>query len=119
MSSNPYDSPQTSATAGGPPPSAPNPALGIVSLVTGILSFVPGCCCGAFTIPIALIAVGTGAVGIVMANQGKMGGKGMAIAGTILGAVYLVLFGIYLILVATGVVGASIEQMLEEMQNQP
>ena len=75
------------------PPGAPqgpkNSGLAIASLVTGILSLFPGCCCGFVGIPLALVALVMGIISIqqINASAGQMGGKGMAIAGTVLGGV--------------------------------
>ena len=115
MSSNPYDASQTSVGQGGP--TSPSPVLGIISLVTGILTFVPGCCCGLIGIPMALVAIGTGIAGIVMANQGKASGKGMAIAGVICAAVYLAFLVCMIILQVSGAIDPNfIQERLKEMQ---
>ena len=117
--SNPYDSPQTNTSDFGGPPPNPNPVLAIVSLVTGIISLIPGCCCGLIGIPMALVAIGTGIAGIVMANSGKASGKGMAIAGVILGGLYVLVFIVSLILNLAGVVSPdAIEEMMRELENQ-
>jgi hypothetical protein len=74
----------------GPPQMGPrNHGLAIASLVTGILALFPGCCCGLFGIPLSIIALVMGIVSITQINgsQGQLGGKNMAIAGTILGGV--------------------------------
>lgn len=61
--------------------------LPTVSLVLGILSFVLFCCYGGF--PLGVAALITGYLGMNNANNDSMkyGGRGMAIAGLILGAV--------------------------------
>ena len=63
--------------------------LAIASLVTGILAIVPGCCCGLFGIPLSIIAVVMGLVGMsqINASQGRYVGKGLAIAGLSCGGV--------------------------------
>ena len=74
----------------GMPPQGPRSSgLAIASLVTGILSLFPGCCCGFVGIPLALVALVMGIISItqINASAGQVGGKGMAIAGTILGGV--------------------------------
>jgi hypothetical protein len=79
----------------GPPPQMGprNNGLAIASLVTGILALFPGCCCGLLGIPLSIIALVMGIVAIMQINasQGQVGGKGMAIAGTILGGVAVAL----------------------------
>jgi len=72
-----------------PPMSAPPPAYlpparpqsnvaAVVSLITGILGCIPG---------VSLLAVILGIVGIVKAGRPNVGGKGLAIAGLILGLI--------------------------------
>ena len=95
---NPYEASHQPAMPPKPGSGDENPVLGIVSLVTGIMSFVPGCCCGLIGIPLALAAIATGIIGLVMANQGKMGGKPFAIAGLVCGGVYLLVFVVMMIL---------------------
>ena len=69
------------------PPQAPSQGLAIASLVLGILSVVM-CCYGIF---LAVPAVVLGAVAIKQVNRGEAGGKGMAIAGVVLGGIDLAL----------------------------
>lgn len=74
----------------GMPPQGPkNHGLAIASMVTGILSLFPGCCCGFIGIPLAIVALVMGIISInqINASGGQLGGKGMAIAGTITGGV--------------------------------
>jgi hypothetical protein len=76
----------------GTPPQGPQQrshGLAIASLVTGILALFPGCCCGLFGIPLSIIALVMGIVSIqqINASGGQLGGKNMALAGTILGGV--------------------------------
>lgn len=63
--------------------------LAIASMICGILAIIPGCCCGLFGIPLSIAALVMGIVSIsqINASQGQVGGKGMAIAGTICGGV--------------------------------
>ena len=95
--------PPPGAMPPGPPPNPMNPmgpmgmppqgpkssGLAIASLVTGILSLFPGCCCGFVGIPLAIVALVMGIISIqqINASGGQLGGKNMAIAGTILGGV--------------------------------
>ncbi len=75
---------------GMPPQQGPRSSgLAIASLVTGILSLFPGCCCGLFGIPLSIIALVMGIISIqqINASGGQIAGKNMAIAGTILGGV--------------------------------
>ncbi len=66
-----------------------NHGLAIASMVCGLLAIVPGCCCGLFGIPLSLAALIMGIISIsqINASAGQLGGKGMAIAGTVCGGV--------------------------------
>jgi len=72
--------------------------VAIVSLVLGIMSLTMGCCCW-LHIPLGIGAAITGGFGISMAKQGS-GGKGMAIAGLVMGIIALI---IYTILAIVGI----------------
>ena len=64
--------------------------LAIVSLVAGILGLT-SCCC-IFLVPLPLIAVITGAIGLKKCNEDpSLGGKPLAIAGIALGGLSIVL----------------------------
>lgn len=115
MSGAPYHSPSHNPNFPSQPPATTNPVLGIISLVAGILSFVPGCCCGLIGIPMALAAIGTGIAAMVMPNQGA--GKGMGIAGIACGAVYLLLTILAFILQVTGAIGPEVFNQFQQMQN--
>lgn len=63
-----------------PPPPRQSNVLAIISLITGILSCLPG---------MSVLAVALGIAGLLKSNKPNVGGKGMAIAGLILGVVGL------------------------------
>lgn len=71
--------------------------LAIASLVTGILSILPSCCCFGFLgIPLAIAGIVTGGLGLskIKANPDAFKGNGLAIAGIIcaaMGAIFGVL----------------------------
>lgn len=69
----------------------PNNGLAVASLVCGILAIVPGCCCGFFGLPLAILGVVLGFVSIsqINASGGQIGGKNLAIAGMICGGTAL------------------------------
>jgi len=114
MSGNPFDSP---ASGGFDASSKPSPIASIISLIAGVLTFVPGCCCGLVGIPFALIAVVTGVVALVLAKQGKASGQGMAIAGIVCGSIYLLLLVVAVILNISGVLEQNIlRPQFEEMR---
>lgn len=66
--------------------------LAITSLVLGILAFFPGCCCYMW-IPLSLGAIITGSIGMKNPN-----GKGMAIAGVVLGCCALALYAVLVVI---------------------
>ena len=71
--------------------------LPTISLILGILSLMVFCCIGG--IPMGIAAAITGYIGMNNANNNPMqyGGKGMAIAGMILGIVGFLISTLYLI----------------------
>jgi hypothetical protein len=99
-----YPPPPPGAPGGyGPPPGPQKKSpLAIVSLVTGIIAVIP--CC--WSLPVfAIAALVTGLIGKkqIDQSQGQIPGRGMALAGIILGAVALVIAVVYWILFAAGV----------------
>ena len=99
-SQNPYSSAGVNALSpqGVPqgPNQDPNQGLAIASLVLGICSIVFGLlCCGGFLF--AIPAVVCGVMGIKQANRGQASGKGMAIAGVVMGGIVLALTVILLL----------------------
>ena len=107
--------PTSSGNVAAPRPIAPGGAsnqahpVSIVSLIFGILSLTMGCCCW-LHIPLGLTAVVTGGFGIHFGNQGR-GGKGMAIAGLIMGIIALIGYTIL------GIIGIAVQ--LADMPNGP
>ncbi len=65
----------------------------IASMVLGITAVFPGCCNYYIGIILSILAVSFGAISL----SKKMPGKGMAIAGLVLGIVFLVLNVVFLI----------------------
>ncbi len=83
-----------------------NQTLPIISLVCGVLAFVLICCYGGF--PFGIAALITGFLGIQNFNKDPMnfGGKGLAIAGMILGGISFLLSVVFLIFgIALGAFG--------------
>ena len=78
--------------------SGQNQTLPIVSLVCGVLGLVTSCCYGG--IPFGIAALITGFLGIQNINKDSLtfGGKGLAVAGMILGGVSFVLTIVLLVL---------------------
>lgn len=63
-----------------------NHGLAIASLVVGIISIFPGCCCGAFGMPLPIAAIVMGIIGYqkIKAMPYQYTGGGFAIAGIVL-----------------------------------
>lgn len=79
--------------------SSPNQVLGMLSLILGLCSVTIGWCCyiGMLLGPAAMIL---GAIALIQnrSDPTRYGGKGMGIAGIILGAVYLVGIVLFILL---------------------
>jgi len=75
---------------------APNSQLAIWSMVLAIISFV----CSVLTV-IPAIIFGHIALSQIKSSNGTLQGRGFAIAGLVVGYVYIVLFAIYIAIVAT------------------
>jgi hypothetical protein len=72
--------------------------LAIVSLVAGILSLITCFCCGIFGIPLPIVALVTGGLGLKKINENPgLGGKPLAIAGMAIGGVSIILMIVGLI----------------------
>ena len=90
-----------------------SPALGIVSLVTGILAIIFLCCCVYVSPLFSLIAIVTGVIGL------KFPGRGMAIAGLLCG-ILAILLGILFVILGLGMnlLGQAIQQNQVQQQRQ-
>jgi len=89
---NPYHSPQESQPVMMPDYGPTKTSgLAIASLVLGITSYVPGCCCVLIGAPLAIGAAVCGFIALGQINAGRVSGKGMAIAGIVLGLSLLAL----------------------------
>ena len=92
MSNNPYQQPDSYAVPQALIGPRKNQTLAIISLVTGILSLTTGCPCG-FFVPLSLISIITGLLGMQKISRGTGEGYGMALWGVILGSIALLLYG--------------------------
>ncbi len=65
--------------------------MALLSMILGIISVTIGFCCyfGVLTAPVA-IGLGVYALSLVKKDPNKYGGKGMAVAGIIMGALYFI-----------------------------
>jgi hypothetical protein len=89
---NPYQQPVTYAVPQTQVQSQKDQTLAIIALVTGILAPTLGLLCCMF-IPLSLIALITGLLGMQKVSQGTGAGYGMALTGVILGGGTLLLYG--------------------------
>ena len=101
-----------------PPPAQPyNPSIGgtaqqqngmaIASLICGILTLVLGFCCGFVGLLPGIAALVTGYLGLKKADELGGSGKGMAIAGMVLGGIGLVISLIFAIFVGAAMMSSS------------
>jgi hypothetical protein len=116
----------TPPPSGYPPASQPPPAepslpigLSITALILGILSFAL-CCVGTRYINLgmilALVAIVIGFIAIQKAGRGEQGGRGLAVAGVVLGVINVILNIIMILLVTFG--GPRIEQWLNSKMSE-
>ncbi len=86
----------------------PNSTLAIISMVAGIIGFVGLPLIGS----IAAVICGHLAMNEIKNSQGRLGGKGFATAGLILGYIGLVLTALFVafIIVALAIYGAHVHQ---------
>lgn len=111
---NPYDSPAEAAGTHVGQPLNSNSTLATVSMVTGIIgvvTMIPGCCCGLFyiiSIPCAIAAVTTGLIARSQISAGTASGDGMALAGLICGGITLGLCLLSIVLVFVVGIGPEI-----------
>lgn len=114
QSTNSYQQ-EAEALYGQPTSSGNNPAktMGIISMVLGILSILPGCCLGAFSLILSIPAVILAIVSLIkMKEQVNQEGKGFAVAGLIIGGI-----GIIWGVVAITIVGFFGADMMNEFRN--
>ena len=74
--------------------------LAVASLVCGILSYPVGCCCQFFALPLAIVAIVLGSLGLarIRAQPEQYSGTGLCIAGIVVAALGLLLVTSFLIL---------------------
>ena len=94
MSNNPYQQPATYANPQSQThlPPQKDQSLAITALITGILAPTVGVLCCTF-LPLALVALITGLLGMQKVSKGTGEGYGMALTGVILGGGTLLLYG--------------------------
>ena len=73
--------------------------MALLSMIAGIVSITIGLCCyfGVLTAPVA-IGLGVYALSLIKKDPLKYGGKGMALAGIITGALYFVVLIIIILI---------------------
>jgi len=84
-------------------PSQPQQGLAAASMVLGLVTITVGWCCsfGVLTGPIALI-LGIVALVQIKNEPAKYGGKGLAIAGVTMGALYFIILALIILLYGIG-----------------
>jgi hypothetical protein len=99
-----YSAPQSPQPGWKPPPPPAYPAaqqksLAIASLILGIVSITIGFCCyfGVATGPVAM-GLGIYALTQIKKNPNRYGGKGMAIAGIVMGSLYFVFLALIVLI---------------------
>jgi hypothetical protein len=105
--------PVRSGWAAPPPPPYPvaqQTGLAVTSMVLGIFSVTLGFCCyfGVLTAPVAL-GLGIAALVQIKNNPNRYGGKGMAISGVVLGALYFVLIVAIMMLYGLGMLMGGLQ----------
>jgi hypothetical protein len=99
--------PVHSGWAAQPPPPfpiGPQTGLAVTSMILGIASITLGLCCyfGVLTAPVALV-LGIASLVQIKNNPGRYGGKGMAISGIIMGALYFAIIVVIMMFYGLGI----------------
>jgi hypothetical protein len=89
------------------PYSAPNQVLGIVSLILGISSLISVCC--SLGIVLNLGAIITGVIALILNKKDPQayGGRGMAIAGIVIGGLLLLFYILFIIIYGLAAIGGA------------
>jgi uncharacterized membrane protein YphA (DoxX/SURF4 family) len=87
-----------------PYPTGPQTGMAVTSMILGIASITLGLCCyfGILTAPVALV-LGIMSLVQIKNTPNRYGGKGMAIAGIIMGALYFVILVLIMLLYGIGI----------------
>lgn len=93
-------------------------AFAVTSFVTGLVSFPLFCCCGWLGLPLNIVAVVFGVLAISKCNKEpqRWKGKGLAIAGIVLGSLGIVLL---ILVIGLGVGAAVLGNILQSMGVNP
>jgi len=93
-----------------PYPVAPQTSLAVTSMILGITSITLGFCCyfGVLTAPVA-VALGIASLVQIKNNPNRYGGRGMAISGIIMGALYFVLIVLIMMLYGLGLLMGGLQ----------
>ena len=98
------------------PPSGKTNVLAIISLVAGLVS-LPFFCCWPISVPLGLLAIILGVVGIGQINKRGDGGKALAIIGIVAGVAAILLFT--LLVAIFGVVDQeALQKQIQQQQQQ-
>lgn len=88
--------------------------LAIISLIAGIIA-LPFFCCWPVSIPLGLVAIVLGAIAVNQIKATAEGGRGLAIAGIVLGAAAILLF-VLLVVIAGVVDPEALQQRIQQQQ---
>ncbi len=111
----------TSNMVGSPDQPTKLSLLALFSLILGIMGFI-GSCAAPFNLPLAIAAIVCGHLGLlrIKASLGTITGKGLALAGLIIGYISLLFAIIFLVFLLMGLsaLGSDLESILQDVQRQ-
>lgn len=99
------------------PANKPSVGLSVAAMIVGIVSIFPGCCLTVYgMIVLGVIALILGFIAKGQADQGRAGGRGMALTGIITGAIGVIIAIILMIAAHFG--GQAANSWMTRMQQQ-
>jgi len=123
MSQQMHYQPAPQGPTGAPAPQAARNGLGVAALILGIIGALSGIPMILFWLagPLGVLALIFGLVGLSRAKKGQATNKGVAVTGTILGALALVLavVGVIVTVLAVNKAVDEVHQQVEQSSGQP
>ncbi|WJY38692.1 DUF4190 domain-containing protein [Streptomyces sp. P9-2B-2] len=123
MSQQTHYQPAPQGPTGAPAPQAARNGLGVAALILGIIGALSGIPMILFWLagPLGVLALIFGLVGLSRAKKGQATNKGVAVTGTILGALALVLavVGVIVTVLAVNKAVDEVHQQVEQSSGQP
>lgn len=123
MSQQMHYQPAPQGPTGAPAPQAARNGLGVAALILGIIGALSGIPMILFWLagPLGILALIFGLVGLSRAKKGQATNKGVAVTGTILGALALVLavVGVIVTVLAVNKAVDEVHQQVEQSSGQP